>query len=389
MGQAFKHSGNRLAHNVNHHQTGKQAGEQRDDQNRFQRFKALRQPRIAIDRLGAVTGDKSGNDPADKPGPQGARQQAADHPRRQARAVGNRVGDVTRQQRHHQFERGITTDLHQRRRQRARFFISFNAKHEGQRDQQTARHHHRQHKGHARQQVFVDAGLFLLGRRSASSSALLLPFAQRLVQCGFGLLEGDTGAATIDFLAGKTLGRYLDICRQQHHIGIADGFGAQRVARTYRPLGLDLQIVAQALGRLLQGFRRHKGVRHARRAGSDGNDFRGFLCVFIRSRWRRSNVDLGLLHTTLQYRFYILQGLGRGALEHPLADKTLHIQRCAADHQHPLSFVDGRRRQLALWVLGVVDFNAGAPALTLRRSVKQAGTQHAGHHAVGAARHNG
>ena len=345
MGQAFKHSGNRLAHHVNHHQTGKQAGEQRDDQNRFQRFKALRQTRIAIDRLGAVTGDKTGNDPADKPGPQGARQQPADHPRRQARAVGNRVGDITRQQRHHQFECGIATNLHQRRRQRAGLFISFNAKYERQRDQQPPCHHHRQHKGHARQQVLVDPGLLLLGRRPArSGGTLLLAFAQRLVQGGFGLLEGDACAATVDFLAGKTLGRHFDIRRQQHHIGVANGFGAQRVARAYRTLGLDLQVVAQTLGRLLQGFGCHKGMGHACRAGGDGDDFWSFLRVFNCSCWRRCNVDLGLLHATLQHRLYILQGLGRRALEHTLADKTLHIQRRTADQQHPLGFIDGRRR---------------------------------------------
>ena len=275
MGQTLKHPGNRLAHHIDHHQPGKQAGEQRDDQDRLQRFQALRQTRIAIDRLGTVTRDKTGNDPADKTGTQGTRQQATNHPRRQARTVGNRVGDIARQQRHHQFERRVATDLHQGRRQGSRLFIGSNAKHKGQRDQQTARHHHRQHKRHAGQQVLVDPGLFLLGSCPASrGGAFLLAFTQGLVQRGFGLFESDAGAATVNLLAGKTLGRHFDIGCQQHHIRCADGLGTQRIARSHRTLGFHLQFVAQTLGRLLQGFGRHKGVRHASRASGDGNDFR-------------------------------------------------------------------------------------------------------------------
>ena len=165
MGKAFEHAGHWLADHIDHHQAGKQAGKQRDDQNRLQRFQTLRQSRIAIDRLGAVTGDKPGNDPADKPGTQGTGQQPANHPRRQARAVGNRVGDIARQQWHHQFERRIATDLHQCRRQRAGLFIGRDPEHEGQGNQQAARHHHWQHERHAGQQMFVDPGFLLLGRR--------------------------------------------------------------------------------------------------------------------------------------------------------------------------------------------------------------------------------
>ena len=122
MRERREHVRDRFADYINHHQPGEQAGEQRDDQNRFQCFKALRQRDITTDRLRRVTGDKPGDDPADKPGAQGTRQQTADHPRRQARTVGNRIGDVPGQQRHHQLERGFAADLHQRCRQRA-FFL--------------------------------------------------------------------------------------------------------------------------------------------------------------------------------------------------------------------------------------------------------------------------
>ena len=72
-----------------------------------------------------------------------------------------------------------------------------------------------------------------------------------------------------------------------------------------------------------------------------------------------------------QHGFNILQGLGRAALEDPLANKTLHVQRCTADQQNPLGFVEGGRRQLALRVLGIMHFNAGAPALALRGGIEQ------------------
>ena len=85
-------------------------------------------------------------------------------------------------------------------------------------------------------------------------------------------------------------------------------------------------------------------------------------------------VDLRFFNAPTQYPFHILQGLSRGALEYPFANKALHVQRCAADHQNPLSLVDGGCRQLAFRVLGVMHFNTGAPPLTLRRGVQQSGT---------------
>ncbi|MNL51520.1 hypothetical protein D3C87_1746230 [compost metagenome] len=130
MREPGKHAGHWFTDDVNHHQTGEQTGQQRDDQNRFQRLEALRQSRITIDRLRRVTGNETGDDPANKTCAQGTRQQSADHPRCQARTVGNRVGDVTRQQRHHQFERRVAADLHQRRRECALFLERGDAEHE-------------------------------------------------------------------------------------------------------------------------------------------------------------------------------------------------------------------------------------------------------------------
>ncbi|MNQ67340.1 hypothetical protein D3C85_818590 [compost metagenome] len=164
MREPGQHPGHRFADHVNHDQAGEQAGQQGDDQNRLQRFQALRQARITIDRLGRVTGDEAGNDPANETGPQGTGQQTADHPRRQARTVGNRVGDVTGQQGHHQLERGVAADLHQCRGKRALFLERGDAEHKRQGDHQTTGHHHGQHERHARQQVFVDTGLLLSGR---------------------------------------------------------------------------------------------------------------------------------------------------------------------------------------------------------------------------------
>ncbi|MNF78286.1 hypothetical protein D3C84_604620 [compost metagenome] len=164
MRQPFEHPGHRFADHVNHHQTGEQAGQQRNDQNRFERLEAVGQTHPAADRLGAVTGEKTGDDATDKPGAQGTGQQTTDHPRRQARTVGNRVGDVTGEQRHHQFERRVATDLHQRGRQGARLLEGLNPEHEGQGDQQTARHHHRQHERDPGEQVLVHPGFLAAGR---------------------------------------------------------------------------------------------------------------------------------------------------------------------------------------------------------------------------------
>jgi hypothetical protein len=51
--------------------------------------------------------------------------------------------------------------------------------------------------------------------------------------------------------------------------------------RADRALGFDVQFIAQALGRLLQGLGGHEGVGHAGRAGGDRDD--------ARRTWRSGN----------------------------------------------------------------------------------------------------
>jgi hypothetical protein len=217
-----------------------------------------------------------------------------------------------------------------------------------------------------------------------------LAFGQRFVQRRFGLLQGDARAATVDFLAGKTLGRDFDITGQQHHVRVGNRCRAQRIARTDRALGFDLQVIAQSLGRLLQGFSGHESMSNAGRTRGDrdqarrafGNGCRfdgGFGC----------GVNLRFFGTASQHRFDILQGVCRSALEHTLADESRHIHRRAGDQQHPLGGLDRGRRQLAFRVRHIHHFDTGAPALTLRRGIEQAGAQHAGDHAVGASRNDG
>ncbi|MNQ67339.1 hypothetical protein D3C85_818580 [compost metagenome] len=108
------------------------------------------------------------------------------------------------------------------------------------------------------------------------------------------MLEGNAGTATVDFLAGETLGGDFNVRRQQHHVGIADGLRTQRIARADRALGLDLQVIAQPLGRLLQGLGGHEGVGHTRRASRDRHQTRCRLAHRQRFSRRRGNVDLGL-----------------------------------------------------------------------------------------------
>ncbi|MNM99164.1 hypothetical protein D3C81_1117150 [compost metagenome] len=130
MREPFQHRRHRLADHVNHHQAGEQAGQQRNDQDRLECLQAAGQARPAGNGLGAVAGEEAGDDTTDKTGAQGAGQQAADHAGRQPRAVSDGPGDIARQQRHHQLERSLAADLHQRRRQGARFFIGLDTEHE-------------------------------------------------------------------------------------------------------------------------------------------------------------------------------------------------------------------------------------------------------------------
>ena len=155
---------------------------------------------------------------------------------------------------------------------------------------------------------------FRTGRR-----AFLLALGQRFVQRRLSLFERNAGAAAIDFLAGETLGGDFDVTGQQHHVGVGNRSRAQRIARADRALGFHLQVVAQTLRRLLQGFGSHERVSDASRAGGDRHQARG---VFDDGSRFGGDVNLGLFSTAMQHRFDILQGLRRGAAEHALADKS-------------------------------------------------------------------
>ncbi len=197
--------------------------------------------------------------------------------------------------------------------------------------------------------------------------------------------------AAVDLLAGKTLGGDLDVSRQQHHVRLGDGLGAQRIARTDRTLGFHLQVVAELLRCLLQCFGGHEGMSNARWACGDGNQARRTLGRHRRYLLHdiRGEKNLGLFGAATQHRIDVLQGLGRGAAEQAFADEARHVHRAAGNQQDPFGRFEGRRRQLAFRVGRVMDFNTGAPTLALRRGVQQAGAQHTGDHAVGAGRHNG
>ncbi|MNS65980.1 hypothetical protein D3C72_991730 [compost metagenome] len=153
-------------------------------------------------------------------------------------------------------------------------------------------------------------------------------------------------------------------------------------------MGFDLQFVAQTLGGLLQGFGGHEGVGYTGRARGDGDE--AWRARRISNRFcRAGDVNLSLFSTTTQHRLDILQCLRRSNLENPFADKTRHIDRACGDQQNPLRRCNGRRRQLAFRVRRIDHFHAGAPALTLRRRIKQTRAQHTGDHAVRASRNNG
>ncbi|MNC49624.1 hypothetical protein D3C75_988130 [compost metagenome] len=141
---------------------------------------------------------------------------------------------------------------------------------------------------------------------------------------------------------------------------------------------------------MLQSLGGHERVSDARRACGDGHQSRR---VPGYSHWLddrfRSGVNLRFLRTTLQHGFHVLQGLGRGALEHSLANKPRHVHGRAGHQQHPLGRIEGGRRQLLFRMCDIGDFDTGAPALTLGRGIKQPGTQHTGDHAVRAGRDDG
>src|SRR3546814_9547345 len=112
------------------HQPGHQARQKRNDQDRLERFDTGWQGNPATYGLGCIAGDKTGDYSADEAGAKRTRQQTADHAGRKAGPVSDGVGDVARQERHHQLEGRFATYLHQRGGQRALLLERFDATYE-------------------------------------------------------------------------------------------------------------------------------------------------------------------------------------------------------------------------------------------------------------------
>ncbi len=104
VGQTRQDACNRLTNQVNHRQADHQAGNQRDDQDRLQRFHTLRQLQLRANQLRDVTGKEARDDTADKARTGAHGQHTADKTRCQTRAVSNGEGNKARQYRHHQGE---------------------------------------------------------------------------------------------------------------------------------------------------------------------------------------------------------------------------------------------------------------------------------------------
>ncbi|MNZ35523.1 hypothetical protein D3C78_529230 [compost metagenome] len=185
--------------------------------------------------------------------------------------------------------------------------------------------------------MLVHASFFAAGRGCAVAlhGSFFAAFGQGFLQRGLGLLEGHAGAAAVDALTGKPRSGHLDIGGQQHHIGFGNGRCRQGVTRAHRALGLDAELVAQLLRRLLQGFGGHEGMGDASRAGGDRDDFGAALdrgCNLL---------GFGLIDHSLVGRFtqkilHLRQGLRRGALVQALAGETAQVQWAGVDHQHPV-----------------------------------------------------
>ena len=64
---------------------------------------------------------------------------------------------------------------------------------------------------------------------------------------------------------------YFNIRRHNHHIGLGNVFGGQRVAGAHRASGFHLDLITEALCFCLERLGRHKGVGDAGGAGGDGD----------------------------------------------------------------------------------------------------------------------
>lgn len=198
-------------------------------------------------------------------------------------AVGDGVGDVTGQGRHHQGEADLGANLEQRPGQRAlvRIVAGVDAA-EGkcQSNQQAAGSDERQHERDAGHQVLVGAGAAGALVRGAAGSgaggrsraALHAGVGQRLVDQRRAIVDRRLGAALEHALAAEAGQVHFAVGGNDDDVCCADFFVGECVLRTHRALGFHPHLVAEFLGGLLQAFGGHEGVRDAGRAGGDGHD---------------------------------------------------------------------------------------------------------------------
>ncbi|MNC09037.1 hypothetical protein D3C75_566520 [compost metagenome] len=302
MGQAFKDARNRFADQVDHAKANHQTGEQRNDQDRFQRFHTLRQLKLRADELRHITRKEASNDTADKARTGAYRQHPADKTWRQAWTIRDRKRNVTCQHWHHQRKRRAATNLHQCRCQRALLFKGFDTKGERERNTETTGYHHRQHVRDARQQVTIGTRrLFLAfaGRGCRVARRLIqLRFCLRFIQLLRRFLQRQAGRGAVHRLTGKLRQVHFNIRRDDHQIGCSHLFRGDSIAGTHRAAGFDFNPPAAFFGFGFNGFSRHKGMRYTGWASGDRDH-----AFWTTDNCRGSGCNRCAVHRRMAFRF--------------------------------------------------------------------------------------
>ena len=313
----------RLAEDDQHRQAGHHRREQRDDQDGHQaagpgRHLPARDPVRGharqdatdhrADEAGGRVGDAVGVLHVEEVGGQPAQDEAGCD----ARAVGDRVGDVARQGREEQRERGLADDEEERpevRHQpgveqgvveterlgvgevedavvdgdvavRADDLVA--AEQEAERDEQTARGHERDHVGHAGHQDPAGAAaprLLAAGARAATAvggpldprRVGVVGVAQRFGDHRVGVVDRSLHAGGDHRLAGEAGPvAHPHVHGEDHRRRAGDGVVGQGRGPG-RPLGLDVDLDPGPLGCLLERLGGHVGVGDAGRARGDGD----------------------------------------------------------------------------------------------------------------------
>ena len=97
--------------------------------------------------------------------------------------------------------------------------------------------------------------------------------AKRRPNNSAGVADRLAGGRFQNRLAGKSCRLDSDIGGQDDDIGVGDILLCENPFLARRALCLNLDLVTQRSGNLLERFRRHYGVRYASRTGGDSNDF--------------------------------------------------------------------------------------------------------------------